>query len=646
MHDMPSNWVATFFHDLGPPDRGVALSYQVNLFGEILEVKNHFFELPESARLLIMGKRQEESIQTREAFEIIRLKYMLPMIALGYYPVDASQLDYRKWISSVWRTLLETRSFPDHSDYVSCPVALGLYRLEEEDPAHPVFQLLEQLLFGTGDLSHVLNRLIHYPFSFLEPLFFGLLKRDNDHGEPAIIIELLANLGTTTARDYLMDQLALPKESRLHELILEKIQQLDLQGRTDDLVAYYHAYKGVMSPMKCKKLLINMINNPSAAVKPILYRELQQSNSEIHYVAFWGLRLLGEPHLQIAKTLENIIRSEGDPDLLKQTLSAYSSFEALESQLTVAECLGLFRRLEATGPDQAWQKDLGKIMRRLPPGLVLTQLKEEWKTLSPVNKAPYLDLIRAINIKALVPLVLDALESLDPFLKIEALETIADLADDHAIPEVIPRLLTFRTSNSSGLREVALLTLCRVLQRTPEERALDWLVRELPQGKPITQRAIISVLPAYQDERFIPLMRELYDNLELDPLVRSKAGDGVLELEVIKRASEIRQRLEQLPNDLLLEAAMEDYQPENYLEMRAFWKNFDYLLERLPDKRYELLQMAEIKHSRSWIGLNVYETFRYKPGGMVILGLIQRKEAIRFAWHNRDFGGESFMLID
>ncbi|WP_170110615.1 HEAT repeat domain-containing protein [Flavilitoribacter nigricans] len=310
---------ATYREDLAGHTFEFAVQFTV--FGEVLDVKCTFLDLPPVAQQLMLGDRYQR-ISEKVRGVVDRFRFLVPLVGYGTVGGDAwgeiseklgamkkldgyRKLSYRKHIADEW---------------------VRLSWLEYKNRTDKLL-LLRTLYFGRNEVRlRTVEKIYPRHATLLEPVLYNLLLLEDYAIYRRLIFTVLGKLGSETARQFLLKQLTDEQDIDKQKGALAGLAYSRNEAVGQALVDYYHAQPNLDSE-RLEYLLIGLRFYTNPAVRQICLREAVgkfHGNSER---LFKRLQQNGVGEQELHEKLSRVLRDRPSVDQVVMALKLYTKFK-------------------------------------------------------------------------------------------------------------------------------------------------------------------------------------------------------------------------------------------------------------------------------------------------------------------------------
>ncbi|PHN02630.1 HEAT repeat domain-containing protein [Flavilitoribacter nigricans] len=570
----PAAWLQTESFVANVDGQDFVFTLTVNPYGEVLEIRNNFLDLPPAAQSLLVGSKTAAIRRKLKQIQSI-IPFYVPLATLGYSSGE-------EWAGIGEKIRLHQQEIPPEElppfeDLLRDDWVKQLYRLHEKGEKK-LLENLSLLIDHKKDNRWVFFRMFNEsPCPLAEPVLHCLYPMESDREVRVEIIDGISILKNERSRRFLCKELSRKKNASLYRPLLHglagykhdkiRLQLLKLyQEDRETIVNDYHDY-----------FIRALLPYSGPEVELIMKEALNGPHAYSGLYAFNFFRERGaDPDVMAGKLHEQLRRKES----AQHVLSALHVLKSLDNEAylpTSEELVNLFLwNSSAEGSNQLqWQ--LKEVLRNCVEEIHFTQLEPMLGDPDPEIRIAALDFFEMGQGKEFMQIV-KLLEDPDDRVKKRALRNIQEMSHRFRAPQALDPLVRMWEQVGPEFQEDIMSTLASILENAPRKRTLPFLMEHLRHPKPAVRRSIARALAHFQSPEIYPAIQQLLrDN---DQYVQEYAQKAMISFQAPERGKEILEDLKALPKDQVLNEFVKlNFADE--LTKKAVWECFDYVVDLL-----------------------------------------------------------------
>lgn len=504
-------------------------SVQLNLYGEILSVNNHFTALPPTAQQLMAGKDLEFATQQLEHW-VQLLPYCGPMVAMGYL----AGTNWEKMTLAI-RQLKEeeaARQDMNYREIVRDEWALRAYECEESGMGRHIFTNLARLLTEDNDLEkpQYLFGVRNWDPTLVEPFLLALIPVQQERSVIKQLYRIIAAYETESGMNFLLRHLYDHERRGYHSVILMALSEIqDRQLRVSmlqPLLAYFRNAPVNVTDSDLATLLERFFGDfHQPQVERFLKSLLKGFRIAPAMTAFKILRRFGLQEEAIARDLRYIFSTPRPPiEYMKSALAIYGKMEQVQHLPYSRDLIELFLWNVGRQMDHNFIQAVAFVMRRKLGDGIYARLSPYFRH----ERAGVRDGVKLFfsrNAAAEFGMFRRGLQDQDPEEKKKALLNIKYLAAGYPQPQLIRTLLSMH-EEVPELEAYVLEALSALLQQTPDRSVLDCMLSAASAASPRTRKAAATGLGTFleHEKKALAVIEQLW--YDPDEQVRAAAKDA------------------------------------------------------------------------------------------------------------------------
>ena len=643
MSMLPPRWTTNIIHSIEHSGLDFTLSFEVNLFGEVISVDDPFSALPDSAKVLMLGTTDYRLVEQRLHQITAHYHLAFPLAGLGYLS-GVEWTDFHDWLRKTWQTF-DPVSVPDYVDFLSDPLAKRLYVLDNDNKTE-VLQLLTTIVSAGEQWEEALEKTLLFHDPAWEALWTNFLPVIRKKYIRERIFKRFRLFQTESAWRYLLTALSQPANWEFYNSILESLGTFQHPEILQALKSFYHRQLTAEKRLgffASHQLMDNLVKYPDREVVEIFYDALVMEKMDAAGNTLEKMLAVGETEDNIGPFLLRTLRQTNEPGRKIACLRAMSEMSGTRHLPSTEELETLLVWGIEQPKNDRFPIYFGRIIKRMPPEDTAKILEKQLTGTSTAVQEFIMETIYESECADFLPMVLSKLKNGTGNIWEKAISIVEDIGKKTAIPAAIPLLMGFQHSEKEEIKDKALATLCAILPKIPDPDAVQWLLEEADHPDKYLREAIAETLINLDHSEGENILSDLYHEQKSDGY--SSADSALQKLTIRQRAQQIREQLQKEEDHLVLPIILRISRNGDAVDQQAVWQLLDYLFARLGPISHDFRRLAEWRYFGWASDSEIRQKIIGRPGGFAILGCLEGEGKIRFPEHHPDFGGWVFWGI-